>query len=259
MDNLSTHTRKSLTDLCGEDLGCEVWDCFTPHYTPKHGSWLNQAEIEIGLFSRQCMGRRRIADLTTLRRETAAWNRRVNREQMTIDWKFDRKAARRKFACNEDFRFGRRGGSRVGDPPLRGNDFRAVLMKHPPCAGGAPGEGRPGGATWPRSARSADTAPSLPLDKDPLRLLRGSSPSTSRHRQRGKPRQHLAEQPAVEMPLGQQQPVVPRVLNQPPAGLHQAVLQACQRPALDPARQPQPPPQVAQVVGQHGELQPDLV
>ena len=47
MDNLSTHSRKSLTDLCGEEFGGEIWDCFTPHYTPKHGSWLNQAEIEM--------------------------------------------------------------------------------------------------------------------------------------------------------------------------------------------------------------------
>lgn len=98
MDNLSTHTRKPLTDLCGEELGSEIWDCFTPHYTPKHGSWLNQAEIEIGLFSRQCLGRRRIPDLAALRREAAAWNRRVNREQVMIDWRFDRKTARRKFA-----------------------------------------------------------------------------------------------------------------------------------------------------------------
>ena len=56
-----------------------------------------QAEIETGLFSRQCLGRRRIPDLATLRREAAAWNRRVNRERVTIDWRFDRKTARRKF------------------------------------------------------------------------------------------------------------------------------------------------------------------
>ncbi len=97
MDNLSTHGRKSLTDLCGEEFGGEIWDCFPPHYTPKHGSWLNQAEIEIGLFSRQCLGKRRIPDLATLRREAAAWNRRVNRERVKIDWRFDRKTARRKF------------------------------------------------------------------------------------------------------------------------------------------------------------------
>ena len=97
MDNLSTHSRKSLTDLCGDEFGGEVWACFTPHYTPKHGSWLNQAEIEIGLFSRQCLGKRRIPDLATLRREAAAWTRRVNRERVKIDWRFDRKTARCKF------------------------------------------------------------------------------------------------------------------------------------------------------------------
>jgi hypothetical protein len=97
MDNLSTHSHKSLADLCGDEFGREIWSCFTPHYTPVHGSWLNQAEIEIGLFSRQCLGKRRIADLATLRREASAWNRRVNRERVKIDWTFDRKSARRKF------------------------------------------------------------------------------------------------------------------------------------------------------------------
>src|SRR5262249_38627400 len=97
MDNLSSHTRKSLTDLYGEEFGGEIWDRFTVHYTPTHGSWLNQAEIEIGLFGRQCLGKRRIPDLKTLRRETRAWNRRVNRDQVKINWRFDRKAARRKF------------------------------------------------------------------------------------------------------------------------------------------------------------------
>ena len=62
-----------------------------------HGSWLNQAEIEIGIFSRQCLGNRRIPDLKTLRRESRAWNRRMNRDRIKINWKFDRKAARRKF------------------------------------------------------------------------------------------------------------------------------------------------------------------
>ena len=97
MDNLSSHTRKSLTDLYGGEFGGEVWDRFTVHYTPTHGSWLNQAEIEIGLFTRQCLGKRRIPDLTTLRRESRAWNRRMNRDRVKINWKFDRKVARRKF------------------------------------------------------------------------------------------------------------------------------------------------------------------
>ena len=54
-------------------MAAEVWDCFTVHYTPKHGSWLNQAEIEISLFVRQCLGIRRIPDLKTLRKEAGAF------------------------------------------------------------------------------------------------------------------------------------------------------------------------------------------
>ena len=97
MDNLSSHRQKSLTDLYGKEMASEVWNCFTVHYTPTHGSWLNQAEIEIGMFARQCLGKRRIPDLKTLRREGRAWNRQMNRNRIKINWKFDRKAARRKF------------------------------------------------------------------------------------------------------------------------------------------------------------------
>lgn len=97
MDNLSTHTRKSVIAFYGEEMGSQLWNRFTVHYTPTHGSWLNQAEIEISLLSRQCLGKRRIPDLITLRRQTSAWNRRVNRLAIKIDWRFDRKAARKKF------------------------------------------------------------------------------------------------------------------------------------------------------------------
>ena len=97
LDNLNIHREKSLTDLYGAELGKEIWSRFTIHYTPTHGSWLNQAEIEIGIFSRQCLGTRRIPDLKTLRREARAWNRRINRARTRINWTFDRKAARRKF------------------------------------------------------------------------------------------------------------------------------------------------------------------
>jgi transposase len=102
MDNLNIHHRKSLTDFYGAEVGAEIWDCFTVHYTPKHGSWLNQAEIEIGMFSRQCLGNRRIPDLATLRRESRAWNRRVNRARVKINWKFNRRAARRKFGYKKN-------------------------------------------------------------------------------------------------------------------------------------------------------------
>lgn len=53
MDNLSSHTRKALVERFGEKAGGWLWDRFTVHYTPKPGSWLNQAEIAISLFSRQ--------------------------------------------------------------------------------------------------------------------------------------------------------------------------------------------------------------
>ena len=97
MDNLSSHTRKAVVERFGEKAGSWLWGRFTLHYTPKHGSWLNQAEIEISLFSRQCLGQRRIPTIDHLRRESRAWSRRMNRDRVTIDWRFTRKQARRKF------------------------------------------------------------------------------------------------------------------------------------------------------------------
>lgn len=97
MDNLNIHRQKALADALGAEIAAQVWDRFTVHYTPNHGSWLNQAEIEIGLFSGQCLGKRRIPSLKILKAEARAWNRRMNRDRVKIDWKFDRRAARRKF------------------------------------------------------------------------------------------------------------------------------------------------------------------
>ena len=88
---------KALTDYFGRDKGLELWNRFTVHYTPKHGSWLNQAEIEISLFARQCLARRRIPTLTLPRQESLAWNNRVNGDRVKINWPFTRKKARRKF------------------------------------------------------------------------------------------------------------------------------------------------------------------
>jgi len=88
IDNLNIHRRKSLTDAFGIELGTGIWERFTVHYTPKHGSWLNQAEIEIGLFARQCLGNRRIPDLKRLRCESRAWKPpyepRPNQDQLAI-------------------------------------------------------------------------------------------------------------------------------------------------------------------------------
>jgi transposase len=97
MDNLSSHTRKAVVERFGAEAGDWLWNRFTVHYTPKHGSWLNQAEIAISLFSRQCLGQRRIGDRASLRKQTRAWNRRVNRDRVMIQWSFTRKHARQKF------------------------------------------------------------------------------------------------------------------------------------------------------------------
>ncbi len=72
------------------------------HYTPKHGSWLNQAEIEISLFSRQCLGRNRIPSLGQLQRQARAWTRKMNRDRVTINWKFTHKKALQKFGYNRN-------------------------------------------------------------------------------------------------------------------------------------------------------------
>ncbi len=97
VDNLNIHRRKPLVERFGEEHAARLWERFSLHYTPKHGSWLNQAEIEVSLFSRQCLGTRRIANLRTLRAEAKAWNRRVNRDRVKINWQFTRQAARSTF------------------------------------------------------------------------------------------------------------------------------------------------------------------
>jgi hypothetical protein len=102
MDNLNIHCRKTLTDYFGEQEGGYLWNRLSVHYTPKHGSWLNQAEIEISLFARQCLGKRRIPSLDLLQREARAWNRKINRDKIKIDWRFSRKKARQKFGYDKN-------------------------------------------------------------------------------------------------------------------------------------------------------------
>jgi len=97
MDNLNIHCCKSLVTCFGKEEGEALWDRFTVHYTPLHGSWLNQAEIELSLVSRQCLGKRRFPDLVTLQREVKAWNRKANRKRTKINWQFTRKKARSLF------------------------------------------------------------------------------------------------------------------------------------------------------------------
>jgi hypothetical protein len=97
MDNLRTHCLKSLTDFYGVEKGTELWNRFDVHFTPKHASWLDQAEIEIGIYSRQCLGKNRISNIDELRRRTNAWNKVVNKKKLKIKWQFTTKEARNKF------------------------------------------------------------------------------------------------------------------------------------------------------------------
>jgi hypothetical protein len=102
VDNLNIHCQKSLTKHFGPERGAQLWNRFTVHYTPKHGSWLNQAELEIGLFARQCLGKRRIPDLATLMAEARAWNQNINRKRTLIQWNFSRQDARNVFHYQEN-------------------------------------------------------------------------------------------------------------------------------------------------------------
>lgn len=97
MDNLNTHRKKSLITHLGPKRGLNLWNRLEVHYTPKHGSWLNQAEIEISMFSRECLGKDRIATILTLRKRATAWERQLNRERRKINWKFKTGDAREKF------------------------------------------------------------------------------------------------------------------------------------------------------------------
>jgi hypothetical protein len=72
---------------------------FVVHYTPKHGSWPNPAEIEVSLWSRECMGRDRIATLCELKYRTHLWNKTADRARRKINWRFTIRDARRLFRC----------------------------------------------------------------------------------------------------------------------------------------------------------------
>lgn len=96
-DNLNTHSLKSATAILGQLEGRRLWRRFQLHYTPKHASWLNAAEIEASLVSRECLGRDRVPFLVELISRVSAWRRAAESEGRTIDWIFRVDDARRKF------------------------------------------------------------------------------------------------------------------------------------------------------------------
>ncbi len=93
LDNLNTHRPASLYETFDPAEARRILKRLEFHYTPKHGSWLNMAEIELSVFSRQCLNRR-IPDGATLTRELAALVRRRNEAHATIAWRFTTSAAR---------------------------------------------------------------------------------------------------------------------------------------------------------------------
>ena len=93
MDNLNTHNPSSLYEAFCPDEAKRILNRLEIHYTPKHGSWLNMAEIELSVLGRQCLSRR-IPDQQTLKCEVAAWKTARNKKDATVDWRFTTEDAR---------------------------------------------------------------------------------------------------------------------------------------------------------------------
>jgi transposase len=93
MDNLNTHSSASFYETFEPDEARRLINRFEFHYTPKHGSWLNMAEIELGVLTRQCLNRR-IADKATLDNEVKAWQVDRNAKVVKVDWRFTTADAR---------------------------------------------------------------------------------------------------------------------------------------------------------------------
>jgi hypothetical protein len=93
MDNLNTHGPGAFYEAYPPDEAKRLIARFEFHYTPKHGSWLNMAEIELSALSRMCLDRR-IPDKDTLIREVAAWESERNAKSITVEWRFTTADAR---------------------------------------------------------------------------------------------------------------------------------------------------------------------
>lgn len=93
MDNLNTHTPAALYEAFAPAEARRIVRKLEIHYTPKHGSWLNMAEIELSVLARQCLDRR-IPDQQALADEAAAWEKERNAAESSIDWRFTSADAR---------------------------------------------------------------------------------------------------------------------------------------------------------------------
>lgn len=97
MDNLNTHTPGSFYETFPPDKAKALWDKFEFVYTPKHGSWLNMAEIELNVLTGQCLNRR-IDDIKVIMKETRAWQDLRNNKNAKINWQFQIENARIKLS-----------------------------------------------------------------------------------------------------------------------------------------------------------------
>lgn len=93
MDNLATHKAAALYDAFSPEEAKRIWDRFEFIYTPKHGSWLNMAEIELNVLMGQCLNRR-IGDMDTIKSEVHAWQQGRNNKEARINWQFTNDKAR---------------------------------------------------------------------------------------------------------------------------------------------------------------------
>lgn len=93
MDNLNTHGVASLYEAFAPEVAWGLARRLEIHHTPKHGSWLNIAEIELGVLSRQCLDRR-MDRIETVQQECATWDRQRNAQQKGVDWRFTTADAR---------------------------------------------------------------------------------------------------------------------------------------------------------------------
>lgn len=93
MDNLNTHSPASLYEAFEPCEARRLVERLEIHYTPKHGSWLDMAEIELGILNRQCLNRR-LDNATTLQSEVAAWENERNRRSSKVNWRFTTTDAR---------------------------------------------------------------------------------------------------------------------------------------------------------------------
>ena len=97
MDNLNTHNPGSLYETFEPERAKALWDRFEFVYTPKHGSWLNMAEIELNVLISQCLNRR-IDDIAVVRHEVLAWQRFRNNKIAKVNWQFTTEDARIKLS-----------------------------------------------------------------------------------------------------------------------------------------------------------------